>query len=432
MHRKYRELQSSVSIQYPSLPGFAVDQLLGTERTRLIPATDQYGTNFAFNSAIAGMSIASRDFPTNIDPVTLKGLYLATGKRNLLDLLLFGGLYFSPDLSQEFNINTLVERIYAREIYTKDAFPPYFAEISDYELLSGTAYNPDPLVPNNQYDGSRSEPMYWFKLDKNRKPITYKVAHKGFIYTSIIQRMSTVEKNIFDLYFNPSSGFFYTKILPKDNPDNPTIVKQDTGLPADENNRIIIEDLILDYPYLISYDLNRGKSSFAQTFVDPYLRVKPQDPSRATIACRDTGSGAGPIATISGEETKWLYECTNTIGRRVYPTYNIGSYAEQLIQYFLDPKTDPEETNKFFGFAKFELEELYTTIKNGDYQSPNYSVVKKSFDLLRDIINVQINNKFYFSPTNNQPIFQIDQTANSESSENISFTNILKSILSVL
>jgi hypothetical protein len=114
-------------------------------------------------------------------------------------------------------------------------------------------------------------------------------------------------------------------------------------------------------------------------------------------------------------------------GNTSYPTYNIGVYAEQLIAYFLDPKTDPEETNKFFGFAKFELEELYTTIKNGDYTKPGYSVVKKSFDLLRDIINVQVNNKFYFSPTNNQPIFKIDQKENSESSQTLSFTNILRS-----
>lgn len=425
MHRKYRELQSSVSIQYPSLPGFAVDQLLGTERTRLIPATDQYGTNFAFNSAIAGMLIASSDFSNNIDPLTLKGLYLATGKRNLLDLLLFGGLYFSPDLSQEFNINTLVERIYAREIYNKDAFPPYFAEISNYDLLPGEGYNPDPIVQNNTYE--RSAPMYWFKLDKDKKPIKYKTAHRAFLYTSVIQKISTLEKNLFDLYFNTSSGFFYTKIGPNTQPDNPTIVQNETNLPADERNHITIEDLILDYPYLISYDINKGKSSFAQNFSDPYLRVKVQDPTQAGIACNDPGTGAGAIVTISGEDTKWLYECVYQTPSLTYPTYNIGPYAQQLIEYFLDPKTDPEETNKFFGFAKFELEELYMTIKNGDHTKPGYSTVKKSFDLLRDILNVQINNKFYFSPTNNQPIFKIDQTENSESSEMISFTNAIRS-----
>lgn len=426
MHRKYRELQSSVTIQYPSLPGFAVDQLLGEERTRLIPATDQYGTNFAFNSAIAGMTIAASSFPDNVDPISLQGLYLATGKRNLLDLLLFGGLYFSPDLSQEFNINTLVERIYAREIYVKDAFPPYFAEISNYDLLPGEGYNPDPLTPYNTYE--RAAPMYWFKLDKDKKPIKYKKAHRrGLIYTGPVEKISTLEKNIFNLYFDKSDGFFYTKTSQDTAPDNPTIVQNETNLPANERNHIIIEDLILDYPYLISYDINKNKSSFAQNFFDPYLRVKVQDPATVGIACRDTGAGAGPIATISGDDAKWLYECSVTIGRLTYQTYNIGTYAQQLIEYFLDPKTDPEETNKFFGFAKFELEELYTIIKNGDYNKPGYATVKKSFDLLRDILNVQINNNFYFSPTNNQPIFKIDQTGNSESSETISFTNALRS-----
>jgi hypothetical protein len=429
MHRKYRELQSSVAIQYPLLPGFAVDQLLGTERTRLIPATDQYGTNFAFNSAIAGMTVAASAFPNNVDPITLKGIYLATGKKNLLDVLLFGGLYFSPDLSQTLNNNTIVQRIYAREIYKKDAFPPYFAEISDYELLAGDGYNPDPIAQHNTYD--RAAPMYWFKLDKDKKPIKYKVAHRGFLYTSVIQKISTLEKNLFDLYLNTSSGFFYTKIGPNTPSDNPTIVQNETNLPADESNHIIVEDLILDYPYLISYDINRDKSSFAQNFFDPYLRVKVQDPAQAGIACNDPGTGAGAIATISGEDTKWLYECVYQTGRSTYPTYNIGIYAEQLIQYFLDPKTDPEETNKFFGFAKFELEELYTTIKNGDHTKPGYSTVKKSFDLLRDILNVQINNKFYFSPTNNEPIFKIDQTENSESSDTISFANILRSYTNI-
>jgi hypothetical protein len=428
MHRKFRELLSSVAIQYPTLPGFAVDQLLGTEKTRLISATDQYGTNFAFNSAIAGMTIASNDFPNNVDPITLKGLYLATGKRNLLDILLFGGLYFSPNLSEQFNINTVVQKIYAREIYKKDSFPPYFAEISNYDLLTGSAYNPDPLVSYNEYD--RAEPMYWFKLDKNKKPITYKVAHRGFLYTSIIQRMSTLEKDLFGLYFNSFSGFFYNKILPNTNQTNPTIIQKDRGLPADDNNNLTVESLILDHPYLISYDLNKYKSSFAQNFTDPYLRVKTQDPSQAGIACNDTGLGAGAIQTISGEDTNWLYECVFQTETLTYPTYNIGVYAEQLIKYFLDPKTNPEETNKFFGFAKFELEELYTTIKNGDHSKPGYSAVKKSFDLLRDIINVQMNNKFYFSPTNNQPIFKIDQTANSESSEYISFSNMVKTYTS--
>ena len=264
-------------------------------------------------------------------------------------------------------------------------------------------------------------------MDKDKKPIKYKTAHKAFLYTSVIQKISTLEKNIFDLYLNTSSGFFYTKIGPNTQPDNPTIVQNETNLPADERNHITIEDLILDYPHLISYDINRDKSSFAQNFFDPYLRVKVQDPTQAGIACNDPGTGAGAIATISGEDTKWLYECVYQTGRSTYPTYNIGIYAEQLIQYFLDPKTDPEETNKFFGFAKFELEELYTTIKNGDHTKPGYGTVKKSFDLLRDILNVQINNKFYFSPTNNQPIFKIDQTENSESSETISFTNAIRS-----
>lgn len=425
MHRKFRELQSSVTIQYPTLPGFAVDQLLGSDRTRLVPATDQYGTNFAFNSAIAGMSIAASASSNNVDPITLQGLYLATGKRNLLDVLLFGGLYFSPDLSQEFSINTVVQRIYAREVYKKDDFPPYFAEISNYDLLPGEGYNPDPLAKYNTYD--RSAPMYWFKLDKDKKPIKYKTAHKGALYTSQVQKISTLEKNLFDLYFDKTYGFFYTKTSPNTPLDNPTIVQNETNLPADERNHIIIEDLILDYPYLISYDINRDQSSFAQNFSDPYLRVKVQDPSQAGIACNDPGTGAGAVTTISGEDTKWLYECKYMTGDTSYPTYNIGVYAEQLISYFLDPKTDPEETNKFFGFAKFELEELYTTIKNGDYTKPGYSVVKKSFDLLRDIINVQVNNKFYFSPTNNQPIFKIDQKENSESSQTLSFTNILRS-----
>jgi len=423
MHRKFRELLSSVPIQYPTLPGFAVDQLLGTDRTRLVPATDQYGANFVFNSAIAGMNIAASSFPNNVDPITLKGLYLATGKNTLLDILLFGGLYFSPDLTQTLNINTVVQKIYAREVYKKDAFPPYFSEVGDYELLPGREYNPDPIARYNQYE--KAAPMYWFKLDSDKKPIKYKTAHRDFLYTAPVQRMSTLEKNLFDLYFSTSSGFFYTE-PPKNDGDTPNIIKHEVDLPADENNHITVEDRILDYPYLISYDITTGQSSFAQNFFDPYLRVKIQDPTQGGIACNDPGTGAGPITTISSDDIKWLYECEVHTGNRTYPTYNIGIYAQQLIDYFLNPDTDPEETNKFFGFAKFELEELVTTIKTGNPDKPGYGVVKKSFGLLRDVLNVQINNKFYFSPTTNQPIFKISQTEDSESSQTISFTNAIR------
>lgn len=422
MHRKYRELLNYVTIVYPTLRGFAVEELLGDDREKLIPSKEQYGATFSFYSAIAGINIMSSNFPNNIDPVTLKGMYLATGKKNLLDLLLYGGLYFSPNTSETLNINSIVEKIDAREVFKKDVFPPYFEEISDYRLFPGDAYNPDPLQQYNTYD--RAAPVYYFKLDKDNKPIKYKVAHKGFLYKDPIVRMSELDNRIFDTFFNKDNGFFYN--TPNDQvPTNPTIIQKETNLPANENNHIIIEDLILTNPYLISYNLTEGKSSFGQTFIDPYLRVKTQDPSTASIACNDPGTG-GPIQTISPEDSQWLYECVYKTATKSYPTFNIGPLAQQLIDYFLKDTTDPEETKKFFGFDKFELEELYNTIKNVDYSKPGVSVAQQSFELLRDVLNLQINKKLYFSPTNNQPIYKIDTLNNSEASDTILFSNIIK------
>lgn len=422
MHRKYRELLSSVPIKLPTLPGFAVEELLSSDSNRLIQAKEQYGADFVFNSAIAGMSVMESAFPNNVDPVTLKGLYLATRKNNLLDLLSYGGLYFSDDTSQPLHINTVVQKIYAREVFKKDLFPPYFDEISNYKLLPGDAYNPDPLDERNYYVGSA--PMYYFKLDGNKNPIKYKVAHKGYIYYSTIVRMSDLDKQIFDLYFDKNNGFFYN--MPNTTmPSNPTIIQKETNLPADDNNHITIEDLILTNPYLITYNITEKQSSFAQTFFDPYLRVKVQDPANAGIACNDPGTG-DPIPTISAEDSQWLYECTYRSGSSVYPTYNIGPLAKQLIEYFLSEKTDPEETKKFFGFDKFELEELYTTIINGSYGKPGYSVVKQSYELLRDTLNLQIDKKIYFSPTTNKPIYKIDPGNNSETSDTLSFSNVVR------
>lgn len=282
MHRKYRELQSYVSIVYPTLPGFAVEDLLSTERTRLVQASEQYGTIFTFNSALTGMAIMAAGFPNNIDPVTLKGMYLATGKSNLLDVIMYGGLYFSQNTTDALNVNTIVEKIDAREIFKKDTFPPYFEEISEYTLLPGDPYNPDPLIQYNLYD--RSAPLYFFKKNTKGEPIKHITSIKnGYIYTSTVTRMSELDKNIFDLYFHPTYGFFYTRVSPSD-PNNPIIVKKETNLPADETNRIIVEDMVFTHPYLIQYDINADKSSFAQNFTDPYLRVKVQDPANGGIA----------------------------------------------------------------------------------------------------------------------------------------------------
>lgn len=431
MHRRYSELLNYVTIVHPSLSGFAVEELLGTDRERLVPSKEQYGSVFVFNSALAGMATMDRNFSNTIDPITLKGIYLATGKKNMLDVLLYGGLYFSPNISDPLNINTVVEKIDAREVFKKDIFPPYFEDISQYRLLEGDAYNPDPLQELNKYD--RANPMYYFKLDSKKNPIKYKTCNRGLPYAGPIERISELEKNIFRLYYNNDEGyanekrgFFYTQFK-KDNPDEPIILKKEINLPADENNRLIVEDLSLTNPYLIKYDVTEGQSSFSQNFLDLYYRVKPQDPANAGIACNDPGTRSGAIQTIPEADTKWLYECQYQTPTQTYPTYNIGIYAQQLIEYFLNPKTDPEETNKFFGFAKFELEELYTTIKNGDHTKPNYPVVKQSFELLRDILHSQINNKLYFSPKTNEPIFKIDSSGNSEFSETLSFTSAIRS-----
>ena len=422
MHRKYRELKSTVPAVYPSLQTFTFTDLIGEKRASVFSSKEQYGTNFVFDSALAGIDYMGGPYPNKMDPFTLKGMMLATGKKNLLDIILFGGLHFTDNPDDEFNLDTPVEKLSAREVFTKSDFPPYFEEVSSYKLLPGDAFNlhtssPDNPIPINFYD--RSAPVYFFRTDEKNQPIKYVTANRFWLYDGFCEPFNTFETNekLLEIFMSPNSGFFYTVKNEKD-PTDPKIIYKTVGWPVDENNRVLVEDLFMTPPYLIRYELSQGKSAFAQNFVDPYIRIKAQESSDPIPTC----NGWNNEPAIAPELTEWLYACYVVVdsfaasGRR-YITYNIGTYAKQLIEYFLNEKTDPELTKYFFGFTKIELEELYDAIRNGkpdtsgNTNSPDAIRYEKitgdSFRLLRDIFNTQLQGKIYFDASSGQPLYKL-------------------------
>lgn len=428
MHRKYRELVSQVEAVYPEVKVFVLSDLLDPKtRPKVVSSKDQYGTEFVFYSVLAGIDYMGTPYPKNLDPFTLKGLMLATGTKSLLDVILFGGLHFTDNLSDEFNNKTSVERISAKEVFRKGAFPSYFEDVGRCKILPGDSYTLHPEFANTYTAPNYSSaPLYFFKLNDKSQPIKYSTANRYYLPfkdLSVTYNELESEPDLFNLFFNGRESFFRSRPNPKD-PTDPIIYRENVDLPADSNNRITVEDLFFTPPYLIKQELSEGKSSFSQNFTDPYVRVKAQQPDDPIINCNSWNGSK----SIDPELTKWLYACNVVVDAfaasgRSYITYNIGPDADKLIKYFIDPKTDPELTKQFFGFTKIELEELYDTIRNGEPDVSNNpavaakyeKVVGDSFRLLRDVFNTQIQGKIYFDAKTNMPIFKT--SANTLSSQ---------------
>jgi hypothetical protein len=324
-------------------------------------------------------------------------------------------LHFTDNPQDQYNTKTIVEKINAKEVFQKGSFPEYFEEVGGYKILPGDSYTLHPEFVNDYY---RAQPLYYFKINGNKEPRKYITANRyNLPYTGLSKSYYELESedNLFDLFFNRSNGFFYNKVNPQD-PTDPIITREAVDLPADENNRVTVEDLFYTPPYLLKYELSQGKSSFSQNFVDPYVRVQAQQPEDPVLDCGAYTAGA---QAIPGEQTDWLYACyaradNNTAAGRRYITYNIGPYADTLIKYFLDPKTDPELTKQLFGFTKIELEELYDAIRNGKPDTSNNpadaqkyeKVTGDSFRMLRDVFNTQFQGKIYIDAKTNKPIIR--------------------------
>jgi len=417
MHRKYKELVSQVEAIYPEVQVFALSDLLDpSKRPKIVSSKDQYGVEFVFYSVLAGIDYMGYAYPKKLDPFTLRGLMFATGTKNLLDIILFGGLFFSENLEDEFNTKTTVERISAKEVFRKSSFPEYFEEVGKCKILPGESYTLHPEFSNNYspVNGDPSAPLYFFKLNDKSQPIQYLTANRYYLPPnglSVQYNELETEEQLLKLFFTDRQSFFRSRPNSKD-PTDPIIYRENVNLPADSTNRITVEDFFFTPPYLIKQELSQDKSSFAQNFTDPYVRVKAQQPNDPIINCGEWKGQKGIDVAL----TDWLYACymiVESTGRK-YITYNIGKDADKLIKYFLDPKTDPELTKQFFGFTKIELEELYDTIRNGTPDVSNdpavaaryEKVVGDSFRMLRDVFNPQIQGKIYFDAKTNQPIFR--------------------------
>lgn len=378
LHRRYIDLISQVS---PSAlrenQVISVSDILEKNKAdfasqctiaSVIPAVDQYGTRFIFYSALAGNQYLAGRY-NNLDPYTLQGIYLATQQTNLIDVILFDSLLFEDDTTKQFNIKTPVERINAKEVYQKTDFPQYFLDRGEYRIETGRFYNPDALNAAN--GGDRAAPYYFFKINpSNNNPYIWMRNTKPYLYADTVVNIRDLEKNdaIYNAFYNPGEG------------------EKNSGLPADEQNNLIVENMIFTDPYLIRYEISSGKSSFGQMFLDPYVKIHAQKEDEVATCEK------GPS---DPDMTNWMYSCVNKEG---VETYSVGQYAKQLIEYFLLPETDPLETVKFFGFYKIDLQDLYDGLnQNGNPQLPSYQVGLKSFKKLKGLINNQLNLQTYFN-----------------------------------
>ena len=383
LHAAYRDLLSVIpEEELYEVPGsISVSNILEKNRgtfasectiAKRFTALEQYGTDFYLYSSHSGSTLFS---DVNIDPWSLRGLYMITETTNLLDVILYDALFFDEDLTELFNIKTPVQKLSVKEIFSKnDIFPKYFLNKKKYVLLEGQYYNPDPINQDKSNGFNRSTPVYFFKLNpKTQTPYIWHRKTQPYLYTDIVKDIREVEKD--DRVYEK----FY---IPMPEPDD--IIKDNSlsqpgvnGIPCDEQNNILIENHYITDPYLLRFYISGGKSSFNQMIIDPYSKISPQDPNKSTPSCKN-----------AIYDTRWPGSCIDSTTKK--ESFDLGIYGKQLIEYFLDPDTDPEETTKFFGFYKIDLEELYLSVKNDPY-----TIALESFKKFRTIINSKLANQTY-------------------------------------
>jgi hypothetical protein len=383
LHATYRDLLSVIpEEELYEVPGsISVSNILEKNRgtfasectiAKRFTALEQYGTNFYLYSSHSGSTLFS---DVNIDPWSLRGLYMITETTNLLDVILYDALFFDEDLTQLFNIKTQVQKLSVKEIFSKnDIFPKYFLNKKKYTLLEGQYYNPDPINQDRSNGFNRSAPVYFFKLNpKTQKPYIWHRKTQPYLYTDTVKDIREVEKDdkVYEKFYKPMPE-------PDDTiKDNSLSQPGVNGIPCDEQNNILIENHYITDPYLIRFYISGGKSSFDQMIIDPYSKISPQDPNKSSPPCNN-----------ARYDIRWPGSCIDSTTQK--ESFDLGIYGKQLIEYFLDADTDPEETTKFFGFYKIDLEELYLSVKNDPYP-----IALESFKKFRTIINSKLANQTY-------------------------------------
>lgn len=423
LHRMYRELVSNLppNIRLNNMDISIYDMLDPEIRSEyakpMLTIREKYGTDFAFNSAIARHSAMSKY--KGLDPWTLYILFTITDTDNALDLMLYDSLYFSDDPNDTLNKETLVQIISATEIYNHYSdidIPPYLLEKSDYIIkpssyvLGNDYYNITSYRDNYFYENydmnkrkvftvpfsytsrngnsNQMKYVYLYKKNKTNKPLRF-VFTSRYGYGIPVYRNKLGELTDFDyaeldtdntkIFYgnNKKQGLLgcpyngspkYIRELEKDDTIyNQELLTHIVDLPLGNSGDIIAINKIINSPYLIRLSMEESGSSFKQAFMDPVQRIK-------TIY----NGNINTVLENPGNDPMMFYIAVpdpNYTGIAVKPptitVFYIGELTSKLITLLLDESTPAREVHDNFGISKADLSELWYYVQNAKYPYTN-------------------------------------------------------------
>jgi len=416
LHRMYRELVSNVPPNIFILESqISVFDMLDPEAREefgkpLLSVREKYGTDFIFKSAISRHASLSKY--KGIDPWTMNAMFMMTNSINTLDMILYDSLYFSDDLNEPLNEQTLVEKISAKEIfepYNEFDLPPYLLQKSGYEVklssytlgndmalssLKDTYFNTDQDMNNRKvystpFGGTSrntqwSSTQYPYLYKKN--PITNKPMRFTFStrygYGIPVCRSKTGKLTDFDSD-NPAEIYYddnkkHQGILGAPYDGEPKYIRdleQDDSLytkellthiidlPIDETGQIISAKYIVNSPYLVRYSMELTGSSFKQAFMDPTKRISTKYNGNINTVIEDTAGDPMMFYTLVPDPT---YTGIAASPPKIQVFY-IGDVTRSLIEILLDEDTPAREVHDYFGISKVTLDQMWTLVKNATY-----------------------------------------------------------------
>lgn len=449
LHRMYRELVSQIPpgvlIFENNISVFDIldEEVRDSFLEPILAVKEKYGVDFAFKSAIAKQSAMTKY--TGYDPWTLNALFTITGTTNTLDLMLYDSLYFSDDLEEPFNRQTLVEKISAKEVfepYSDVDLPPYLLEKNDYEVkysnyVLGQDENLSQLKDQyfNTTEGMNQRKVFSIPFSSTSKvgrdfyteyPYLYKrntvtqqvmrytfTSRYGFgypLYRGVEGRLTNFDTgNPEDIFYHPrkrpGSGLpgcpyigppkYIRELETEDSLYDHEISTHIVNLPIDETGQIISAKHILNSPYLIRYAMEQSGKAFQQAFMDPTRRITTKYDGNINSVVQNPGNDPMMFYTAIPDP--------NYTGIAASPptitVFYIGTLVKNLIEILIADETSVSEAQNYFGISKVTLTVMWNTVQNATY--PYKQTEKDAFAKLSSL---------FYNKLKNQPI--IDESAN--------------------
>lgn len=424
LHRTYKELASvvppNIFVLENQLSVYDMLDPIAREgfAKPVLEVRERYGTDFMFKSAISKHSAMSKY--KGIDPWTLNAMFLMTESNNMLDVILYDGLFFSDDTNETLNETTVVEKISAKEVfepYSALDLPPYLLERSGYQVkLSSFVVGQDNNInslKDTYFDSSygmnnrksvslpfsetsrntQSSSVQYPYLYKNHpitnKPIRFSFTSRyGFGYP--VFRTTDGKFTDFDggqIYYATGDkhrgnipGCIYCGI-PKyirelelnDEIYNNDLWTHVIDLPMNLSGEIIAVNHILGDPYLIKLAMEASGSSFKQAFMDPTRRITTKYNGDINSTVEDPGSDPMMFYTLVTDPNYGGIAASPPKIRVFY----IGNVTRKLIELLLSDQVSAREVNDNFGISKATLSTMWGLINNATY--PYNTDVKYAF-----------------------------------------------------